>query len=302
MVRFGAALAAVLLQLIAPELVLNLRYPLLIAVILILGIPHGAIDHIITSQLFNLPYSLKGQLPFYAFYFMAMGLMAFIWLWNPIIGFLGFICITIYHFGQADLNFLNLPPATKRILFISRGAFILILIIFSDWTLIGPVISSIMYQPISSVTLFSPSAWMSAGLIQFVLINGTILLLYRKQLTKPTLTYFVADSTFVITLFFIVDPFLAFAVYFGTWHCSGHIQQMLLFLKNTDDELDLTDFYRKAFPLTAAAVLGLCLLLILRSVWPMSIELIFVIFISVLTLPHMLIVEKMYEFKERKAG
>lgn len=70
---------------------------LLIGLILV-GIPHGALDHLVESCAFG----TKRFLNFIGLYLLMMGLMATIWMFHPTLALIIFLLYSAIHFGQTD--------------------------------------------------------------------------------------------------------------------------------------------------------------------------------------------------------
>ena len=65
-----------------------------------IGIPHGAIDHLIDSNQIN----KKIKVSFIAKYILAMAFIYLLWTLNPMIWLLTFILFSAWHFGDTDMN------------------------------------------------------------------------------------------------------------------------------------------------------------------------------------------------------
>lgn len=128
-------------SLLFPEFMESLRYYFLGLSMLLIGIPHGAIDHLITSRLYKLKGDTRNQLKLYIPYLLLMFIMALVWILNGLAGFILFALITMYHFGQADIEPLHFPSKSKSLLSVSRGMMVLSLVIFVDVGYNFPVIA-----------------------------------------------------------------------------------------------------------------------------------------------------------------
>jgi Brp/Blh family beta-carotene 15,15'-monooxygenase len=70
-----------------------------LGLILLLGIPHGAIDNILFLENNN-----TRPLYFYAAYLTAIAMNGVIWFIAPVLSMLGFLLLSAYHFGQSQLG------------------------------------------------------------------------------------------------------------------------------------------------------------------------------------------------------
>jgi lycopene beta-cyclase len=73
------------------------------------GIPHGAVDHLLESGQFN-----RKTLPSFMLKYLGMAsLMAVIWWWLPFLALIVFIIYSSWHFGQADSFSFRLSPVVS---------------------------------------------------------------------------------------------------------------------------------------------------------------------------------------------
>lgn len=88
---------------------LNMTYltdVFLVTGLLLIGIPHGAIDHMLETNHFNQTISLK----FIALYLAQGAVIVLLWYINPLLALLIFIGYSIFHFAQADFTEWKLNP------------------------------------------------------------------------------------------------------------------------------------------------------------------------------------------------
>jgi hypothetical protein len=76
---------------------------------------------------------------------------------------------------------------------------------------------------------------------------------------------------------------------------------MLLFFEDTGSAISSLEFWKQALPLTLIAIAALTLLYFFRDLVSFDIVMVLLFFISVLTLPHIFIVEKMYKKEKSMA-
>ncbi|MDZ7807161.1 MAG: Brp/Blh family beta-carotene 15,15'-dioxygenase [Gracilimonas sp.] len=273
-----------------------MRFWFLGIVILVIGMPHGALDHIVSYHSFPEKSEKEKKVWFYGYYTMIMAVYALLWIWMPLFSFLIFLAITLYHFGQADAERFSINPTAKKILQYSRGLTIVGLIVYgSEPIYISGVINVITgYDSLELISfinnyyvvpLFFSLIYPAAYLFVIAFIVGE----------KPSLIYH-ADAIIVPALFALADPFFAFAVYFGGWHSFNHAKTMLNYLNKRDLDVSMAWFYKKTLLLSLMSYVGLAVLYLLTQAFgneKLLVALLFIL-ISVLTLPHIFIVEMMY--------
>lgn len=272
-----------------------LRYAILIISLLIIGIPHGAIDHLIAARLVSYDAGNKFWIFFYSLYLLAVIVIGIIWITIPKIGFILFLLMTLYHFGQADMAAIS-RNSSNLILPPSRGVFIIILILFTHPNSIAGIIEAASTISINQTSVFTHynTVVLTLGIIQYMLV----LCWYWYLNYDFKLQRYITDALLLCALFLASDPVIAFAVYFMLWHGIGHVEEMRSFFASHDEPMQWSRFYKKALPFSLLSWVGLALVygvsiyFELTSQW---IPLIFIL-ISALTLPHLVVVEKMHAY------
>ena len=289
-----ASLLLIGIALFFPNLLNQLTLPILLLSVFIIGIPHGAIDHIMATELYGLKNSFKDHLLFYTSYLFIMLIIAILWIYAPVAGMILFLLISIYHFGQADMeDFLN-SSAPNYLWYILRGVLIIGLIVFSDPSTTYPIISEAMRIDPIAFEEFMPDASLSV-LILLTLYSAFILWGILQSHFQQNLR-FVADSVLLTGLIIITGPLIGFAIYFALWHSIGHVNEMKEFFETKRKSLTFFEFYKKATPFTLVSLFGLLMLYGINQFLLLEGEFITLMFIliSVLTLPHLFIADKMY--------
>lgn len=288
-----------LFALLFPELSEILAPWIVVISVFLIGIPHGAIDHVVSSELFGTGRSLMGHLKFYGSYLIIMLIIGLVWIFTPVIGMIIFLLISIYHFGQADMEDFLISSKIQPIWYIIRGLFLIGLIVFSSPDITYPIISAAMDISLEQFETFMPPQNISLIVILLIYTAFTLISFYKNDITN--IKIFTLESTVLTLLFMISGPLIGFALYFSVWHSSGHIVELQQFFKSKDRTLTIFQFYKLAAPFTVVSILGLIFLLYIQNVFQVEEQFLTLMFIliSVLTLPHMLIVDRMYSEKKR---
>ena len=284
----------IFLSIFLPGFVSNAALILVLFSVFLIGIPHGAIDHIISSKLFGTGETLSGHLLFYSSYLLIMLVLGLIWIFTPVTGMIIFLLISIYHFGQADMEDFLLTKKFAPFWNIFRGSMIILLIIFSDISTTFPILTTAMNLDTDTFSsLFADPLWVIAAVL-VTYAGGQLFLTFRGFVRSPGI--FFAESVLLVLLLLITGPLIGFAVYFAVWHSAGHIHEMRSFLELNGEKMTIGMFYKKAAPFTLISLFGLFLLVLLQNAFSVQEQFLTLMFIliSVLTLPHMLIVDRMY--------
>lgn len=281
-----------------PDVALILSPWIVILSVFIVGIPHGAIDHVIAAELFGLNQKLTDHLLFYGSYLLIMIFVGALWIFFPVGGMIFFLAISIYHFGQADMeDFLSEKRKGNWIFHLARGTLIIGLIVFVRTEETFPIMAEAMRIETSTLEAILPPSFITVS---------TILLLYLAVAGVGGFTRrisrfgsFMTDSVLLALVLIITGPLIGFAIYFALWHSAGHINEMRDFFKSRNKSLSIPQFYLKAAPFTLVSFLGLAMLLGINQAYGLEDQFLSLMFIliSVLTLPHMVIVDKMYAEK-----
>jgi Brp/Blh family beta-carotene 15,15'-monooxygenase len=236
------------------------------------GIPHGAGDHLIAQKIAfreKLTFHIK---PFILFYVGIMLVYAVLWYITPLISFIIFIAISIFHFGDMeDLDEIE-PKQTyisiARTVFLGSG--ILSFILFSHWPEAVEIISKMQVALPATI----PDSFLFASIILFAL--G-----FQKKNFPAFLNTFL---TLIIGYFIPLIP--AFICYFSCCHAIYSFRGM----KNRL-ELTFLELYKKLIPFSVMAFF-IGIVYIFLTAKDLQLYPIF-IFLSLLTLPHFLLMHKL---------
>ncbi len=267
---------------------------IVLASVVLVGIPHGAIDHIMAEKIYGLDASWRGRALFYGMYFGLMILVGGLWLIQPVLGLLFFFAISIYHFGQADMEDFLTHESSGFTWYITRGLFIIGLIVFSDTTVSYPIMAKAVNTDAAAISHLLPDAGVMLSFV--TVIYGSVFFYAWLTNRLQNGMRFLADSLLLTALFLFTGPMIGFAVYFALWHSAGHVFEMQRYLGEQNEPMSLLQFYKSAAPFTLISLAGLALLAAVNHAFGMEEQFIALMFIliSVLTLPHMVIVDKMY--------
>lgn len=292
------ALVTIIFYLIVPQVFESMQYILFALVILFIGIPHGAMDHVIDAAIdrWN-PKSIN--LKFYGWYLGAIGAYSILWYFYPFLSFMLFFVMTAYHFGQSDVHRLRLTENFTKLLIPFRGLLLIFFILLGDLRFSSDVIAT--------VTSFNWFEWVSKQqqLIEYIYLGVTGFYLVLVSLANIKSKKGWKDSLLSLTevlllygLFNFTNSLIAFSFYFGFWHSYEHVKVMSTFLKeSTGEQLTLKGFYEKALSFSLIIYLAMLFVYnILEAYGEAKLMIaLLLIMISVLTLPHMLVVEKLYK-------
>jgi beta-carotene 15,15'-dioxygenase len=257
-----------------------------IVVMVFMGIPHGAIDHILpTSYLKN-----NGFLLFILKYLGVVVAYSILWFFFPLTSLIIFIVISAYHFGQVHyVKFQQLK--TPFLLYLTTGFLLLSIILISDFQKTQEILMFILnIEPISSfknyVIVFISTAFIVTLAIQ----------------SKEVIITTCRDIIPLIILLYLCPLLLSFILYFGFWHSLPMLIIEYKSLKYLQKNLNVYAFYKKLIPLTLISLIGISFILIYSHQFleTSTTIMIFFILISVISAPHIVVMDEFLKFKNLK--
>lgn len=291
----GIALAVVLLSLLLPGLLSQLQLVLALGLIVLIGIPHGATDYLIFQHLSRPLWGSKEMLRFYLNYLLLMAGYAVLWWLLPSLALVIFLVISMYHFGQSNWNYTSFShPVGEYATHLLWGAFVLLVPILWHYDAAAPIIANITGQ--AAPVIAQP--WREAVCVALLVLNIGLSIYFLLQ-QRISAKAFVDElvNLVVLALLFVYSPLLVgFALYFVGWHSLSSMMDQIRFFRKRLKGYNLKQYALNALPLSLAAVgsLGLLAYAQVRLGIPLSIGIVF-IFISVVTLPHMLLIDQLYQ-------
>lgn len=291
----GLGLLLALLSLLAPGLLAQMQFWAALGLIVLIGIPHGATDYLIFQHLVRPRWGKDSMLQFYACYLAIMGGYALAWYVLPQLSLLFFLFISMYHFGQSNWNYADLGPGWKnRAAHFIWGAFVLSAPILWHYEAAIPIIAHITGEAPPAMAV----PWRRVVVGALFIINFWASLYYFLEgaISWRDLRNEVFNLIVLAIVLTQLPLLLGFAVYFVGWHSLSSMMDQIRFFRDEDQQYGWRHYFKNALPLTAVAIAGLAALAWLQNemALAMNIGLVFV-FISVVTLPHMLLIDQLYK-------
>jgi len=193
---------------------------------LAVGIPHGALDHLVT-----LPKSSVLKMSLFISIYVAVAILAVfaILTWN-VAGFIGVVAMSAIHFGIGDAAFIseidrrsaNSKAFPRYFYAIAAGALPVIIPLVSDD-------SSAALERVNP-ELINWHQGLSAELFLWTIAMFVVALLrlLQKRRLEDAL-----DLSLLYLLAITAPPLVAFGVYFGCWHAMRHTARLTLVLPSS---------------------------------------------------------------------
>ena len=218
----------------------SMGWQVIIAVVaLAIGIPHGALDHLVT-----LPKAQPKKMALFIVVYVAVAIVAVVGILKfNTVGFILVLFMSAIHFGIGDAAFINeidkrTDSASKlnRFFYIPAAGFTPVFI---------PLVNSASTEALASV---NPALinWHKGFDSEILLAITTFTILAIGVMAIGKRYREVVDLTLLLLLAHLAPPLIAFAVYFGCWHAMRHTARLTLSLPRSIENLT-QGMLRKSF-------------------------------------------------------
>ncbi|MBM4151615.1 MAG: hypothetical protein FJ219_08205 [Ignavibacteria bacterium] len=261
-----------LIFLLSEYLGLDLLSWIILAIgMIVIGIPHGAIDHVL-----NIPERSRTSFALFILGYVAKGMIMFaIWIMSPLIGLIIFLLYSMWHFGQAEYE--QESVHNKGLIFM-RGVAVLSFILATHIPETNAIINA----------LSIPSIPDSAGLLTSSLLSeSSVLLLLMTVFIQPRKSMILSTASLLLGIFL---PLLqAFGVYFVFHHSVLGWNHLKKGLQKTHMQL-----WQLSAPFSITAIGILLLFFFITGYTITGFAPLFFIFLSCLSFPHVLEMHSFY--------
>lgn len=252
--------------------------------IVLAGIPHGALDHLVAEKTRN-NYRL---VPYLLFYIAVLLAYLLVWWWIPGVAFLFFLLITAWHFGETDLTcFGNSHAATWQIALYGTSVTMWLLMHDTNtllyWTNIISKESDLATAVVNALGKIPTLLWL--------VMAAALLALGQKR--TPTAAFQILLFTGFLYLLRNTSLITGFVLYFTGWHSMN---ALLHIRKRVFDQQPFRTMVLKAGVPTLGAISLLAVIAWLgNGTWLQhnGLPALFIL-LSVLTLPHMTEMHRLY--------
>jgi len=295
----------------------------LAASVIVLGLPHGALDHLVDARLTGRPLRVTSLMAFCGRYLLLVGLVVALWHIAPAVGLALFIASTVFHWGQGDLHGLLTLDGGRHLR--GRLARVSALLLRGALPMLVPLVAfpeAYARGAARLVALFElPTAGLEAALrfelpvpAALVLVSLAALHVFlirprageagdeRRSIARDGRRD-LRDVALLAAFFAAVPPTLSIGLYFCLWHSARHVAR-LMDLRSPEGEDSAgrstprvwRRFAVDAAPLTLAA---LALLIAQAALLPNRPDTVaswaagYLVFIAALTVPHTWVVTRL---------
>jgi Brp/Blh family beta-carotene 15,15'-monooxygenase len=223
-IGFAIVISFIFAQLIESS---DITWQVVVALIaLAVGIPHGALDHLVT-----LPRSSAAKMAVFILIYVAVAIAAVVALltWS-VIGFIGVVVMSAVHFGIGDAAFISeidrrsvdQKPFQKYLYASAAGTLPVVI----------PLVSEKSNSALEKVNpqLLDWHQGLNNDLMLWTMVLTAIVLLRLVQKRRDGEAI---DLVLLYLLAVTAPPLVAFAVYFGCWHALRHTARLTLTLPSS---------------------------------------------------------------------
>ena len=223
-IGFAIVISFIFAQLIESS---DITWQVVVALIaLALGIPHGALDHLVT-----LPRTSAAKMAVFILVYVAVAIAAVVALltWS-VIGFIGVVVMSAVHFGIGDAAFISeidrrsvdQKPFQKYLYAAAAGTLPVVI----------PLVSEKSNSALEKVNpqLLDWHQGLNNDLLLWTMVLTAIVLLRLVQKRRDGEAI---DLVLLYLLAVTAPPLVAFAVYFGCWHAMRHTARLTLTLPSS---------------------------------------------------------------------
>lgn len=273
----------------------NLNWQISLAVIaLIIGIPHGALDHLVT-----LPKNKPAKMALFVVIYVLIAVAA-VWAilrWN-VLGFQLVVIMSAAHFGIGDAAFIaeserlnnraSKSLIDRLIYALPAGLLPVFVPLSSDLT------NSALAEVNPKLINWAGSSTNFIHLLVLLIAASSLFVLVLKRDDKSAI-----DLALLAALSMLTPPLVAFAIYFGLWHALRHTARLTLNLSKSEIAYQNNEpkraFINAVLPGIPALIGTFIVAAILAAANPDNSRLLWSILVVIwaLTVPHMMVTAKL---------
>ncbi|MEM9325235.1 MAG: Brp/Blh family beta-carotene 15,15'-dioxygenase [Bacteroidota bacterium] len=261
-----------------------------ILLIVLVGIPHGATDHVLFNVMKGQSIEEKPQRAFLGQYLLVIAAYGVMWWILPSLALLLFLAVSAYHFGEAQLRYLS-PSWMMRAASFLWGGLVLMIILFVHLPEVKPLLVPFLIQ--ESVWFFiEQNAVVISGVTALLLI-ATLVLCSGQAVMKE-----LPELLILAVITWNSPLLLSFAIFFVFWHSVDAVKSQISKIRLSEGSFDLRRWIKLSTPFTALSLVGIGGTIAYGLYFGTSLPLltVFFVLIALITLPHAIVMSRFYRF------
>jgi len=262
-----------------------------VSLIILFGIPHGAIDNVLSLSESNLT-----KKNFYFLYILSMIIYSILWIIMPIFSFIFFLFLSSYHFGESQLSHYNIKNIFSKVIYLLWGIALMSTLFFYNSNELMTLFNN--FDDTSSFNLVF-NYYLLDILFYFSNISLILVLIYLKIRNFINSQIFNSELFQIALLhitFFIFPVIISFTLYFVFLHSIKVLVQEYSYLEQKLNAFNLIKFVQLLIPFTILSLVFFGLFILISNYYNLNISLLLfsIIGISVITLPHSISMTNFY--------
>ena len=264
--------------------------------IILFGIPHGAIDNIILQS--------ESQISSRKFYFLYIScIFAYIlfWILSPLLSFCFFLIISAYHFGESQLANYSISIKIKKSIYFFWGLALMSTLFFYNSQELKSLFATFKdtngLNYIFNYNIIKLIFYLSNAIILLLLIFSCI----KKNMDSYAFNSEIFQLVLIHITFYLFPVIISFTLYFVFLHSLKVLNQEYSYLNRNISKTNLFQFVKMLVPHTFFSLFFMAIFVYMSvsEIINMSILLFSIVSISVITLPHSIVMARFYnKFKK----
>lgn len=274
---------------------INNQIAFLVFSLILLGIPHGALDLYIDEHLATNKAKYR-YARFFRIYLVNMLGYSLVWYFFPNLALGIFILITAYHFGEIDwIGYTH--TFFQKTMYTLLGLGWILFLLSKNVELAIQVFMKMGNTSLQPSTYRSIANFVYPASFVLILVLLLLSFVFASRLfeNKKQVGYLVAQTAILILSNLVLPLWLCFAFYFGVWHSILSFDKIRINFKYPNTIQSWKTMLFKALPFSFVAWFGIIYIIILTSNSQDNTRIFSILFvgISVLALPHLKIFTKL---------
>ena len=266
--------------------------------ILLLGVPHGAVDLLVATQNANSSKKSFSKFRFLTVYILRLFAFAAILWFFPLAGNLLFILFAAYHFGETDLYQFKTNTISGKAFVIFYGLLILSVILLHHFEEVKPLFQLFRAGKQNAVFI----NWLDANRYNVISVSGilfftaTFIYFLRNSNTDTNdKGQFLIRFAIILLILFNLPMLLGFTFYFVVWHSVLSLNNITAYLRKNNSYTQ-NSIKKEIIFYSVLAIGGIGLFGLTGFMFINSSTMVGYLFLglAVLTAPHMQIMHDMY--------
>ncbi len=242
--------------------------------IIVLGVPHGALDGELARTALRPRFGHAWFAVFSLPYLLVTGSVLLAWHWAPIPTLAAFLAASAWHFGTEETG--SLAPLE----ILAVGGLPIAMAVLAH-----PAATAMIFGTVSQTLMTYPPIWLEDS----ALLWAGLAVIHTVRLFRAGRPHQLGRSALLAALFVALPPLSAFAIYFVCIHAPAHIRGLVQDSRCAPRIRDDASAFQLALPVT------LLTLLLGAGLWPLyagpsdqRLLCLTIQGLAALTLPHML--------------